>query len=267
MEGGAEMLRNTLKQQARADYLRRIENSARTLDEFKEVVETYDKLDANRERRERYHEIRQGDYNLQYTGSKRNGYKLTYIETGNKNDTADTGRKDKLIEPGQKDNRAKSKKKESSTNYTFINGEIIPGPICHPYWRELMQGDFISYIFDSALEIWQIFDNWQVGKLYRNELTIKQKETLFLSAVRRATTEQIGCYTGKTDRAVRRLLADALENIRKPLAIMIQARLDDELPETLEKQRFLEWYGQQQRQIEQKKRHLKLPNAKQAEDR
>ena len=74
---------------------------------------------------------------------------------------------------------------------------------------------------------------------------MKQKETLFLRVVRLASTEQIGSYTGKTDRAVRKLLAAALERIRKPLAELIQNRLDDKLPVTLEKRRFLEWYEQQ----------------------
>jgi len=95
------------------------------------------------------------------------------------------------------------------------------------------------------MEVWQILGDWQVGRLYRNELTAKQKEALFLRAVRLVTTEQIGCYKDISDRAVRRLLAAALENIRKPLAVMIQQRLDDKLPVTLEKRRFLEWYEQQ----------------------
>ena len=36
-----------------------------------------------------------------------------------------------------------------------------------------------------------------------------------------------------------------VENIRNPLSVLIQRRLDDKLPVTLEKRRFLEWYGQQ----------------------
>ena len=109
-----------------------------------------------------------------------------------------------------------------------------------------MRGDFISYIYDSADEMWQITGDWgHVGKLLRDGLTAKQKEALFLFAVRLANTEQIGCYTDKTDRAVRRLLADALENIREPLAKMIRKRLNNGLPVTLEKRRFLEWYEKQ----------------------
>jgi hypothetical protein len=66
-----------------------------------------------------------------------------------------------------------------------------------------MKGDFISYIYDNAEEMWQIIGDWSVGRLLRDALTAKQKEALFLSAARLATTEQIGCYTDKSDRAVR----------------------------------------------------------------
>jgi hypothetical protein len=96
-------------------------------------------------------------------------------------------------------------------------------------------------------------------------LTVKQKETLFLSAVRLASTEQIGCYTDKTDRAVRRLLATALENIRSPLAWLTRQRLEDELPVTLEKRRFLEWYEKQKPQTGQKEKPGELPDGKQTE--
>lgn len=227
------MQRKTLMRDARAANLERLENAARTLENFEELVDMYDKLDANRERRERYHEITQGEYNLQYTGSKKSGYRLTFTETR---------QKDKDTDDQQNEKATKSKKKDSSKNYHYNEGVIIPPPINHPYWRELMRGDFISYIFDNYMEVWQVFGDWQVGGPYRDKLTAKQKEALFLSAVRLATTEQIGCYTDKIPRAVRRLIATALENIRKPLAEVTRKRIDDELPVTLEKLRFLEWY-------------------------
>jgi hypothetical protein len=252
MERGAEMLRNTLKRQARADYLRRLENSARTVADYHEVVDMYDKLDANRERRERYHEIRQSDYAVQYTGSKRNGYRMTY-----------TVKEDKPLDAEIQEKPNQYMKKESSKNYVYSEGVIIPLPLCHPYWQELMRGDFINYIYDNALEMWQILGDWKIGRLLRYELTAKQKETLFLSAVRHATTEQIGCYTDKSDRAVRRLLAAAFDNIRKPLARMTRKRLEDGLPVTHEKRCFLEWYEQQQQQqIEQKEKPGELPDGK-----
>lgn len=46
-----------LHREARALALQRIEESARTEDDFQKVIEWWDKLDENRERRERDHEI------------------------------------------------------------------------------------------------------------------------------------------------------------------------------------------------------------------
>ncbi len=53
-----------LKRELRAEALRRYEEAARTPKEFAAVVATWDKLDANRERKERSHEILSGDIPL-----------------------------------------------------------------------------------------------------------------------------------------------------------------------------------------------------------
>lgn len=50
-----------LKHELRAEALARLEDAARTVDEFEKVIEWWDGLDANRERKERYHEISRGD--------------------------------------------------------------------------------------------------------------------------------------------------------------------------------------------------------------
>ena len=54
--------RKKLKRELRAEALARLEDSARTQQDFENVIAWWDKLDANRERRERYHELsRSGD--------------------------------------------------------------------------------------------------------------------------------------------------------------------------------------------------------------
>ena len=54
--------RKLLKRELRAQALKRLEDSARTLRDYENLVSWYDRLDANRERRERYHELsRSGD--------------------------------------------------------------------------------------------------------------------------------------------------------------------------------------------------------------
>lgn len=51
-----------LKRELQAEALARLEDAARTVDDFRLVTQWWDKLDANWERRERYHEIsRSGD--------------------------------------------------------------------------------------------------------------------------------------------------------------------------------------------------------------
>ena len=57
-----ERKKKKLKRELRKEALTRMEESARTEADFEKVTEAWDKLDANRERKERYHEIkRSGD--------------------------------------------------------------------------------------------------------------------------------------------------------------------------------------------------------------
>ncbi len=63
-EGSAEEQpeRKLLKRELRAQALARLEDAARTPKDFENVIAWWDRLDANRERRERYHELsRSGD--------------------------------------------------------------------------------------------------------------------------------------------------------------------------------------------------------------
>lgn len=54
--------RKKLKRELQAEALARLEDAARTVSDFEKVVAWWNKLDANRERRERYHELsRSGD--------------------------------------------------------------------------------------------------------------------------------------------------------------------------------------------------------------
>lgn len=64
--------RGKLKRELREEAMRRMEDAARTTAEFKQMVAMWDKLDRNRERKERYHEILRGDTPMGY------GVKNTY---------------------------------------------------------------------------------------------------------------------------------------------------------------------------------------------
>ena len=64
--------RKLLKRELRAQALKRLEDSARTLRDYENLVAWYDRLDANRQRKERYHELyRSGDdVSLDYGASE-----------------------------------------------------------------------------------------------------------------------------------------------------------------------------------------------------
>ena len=55
--GDEQPERKLLKRELRAQALKRLEDSARTLKDYENLVAWYDRLDANRQRKERYHEL------------------------------------------------------------------------------------------------------------------------------------------------------------------------------------------------------------------
>lgn len=65
-EEAAPVSEKRLKRQIRAEALARLEDAARTEDDFRYIVSEWDRLDRNRERRERDHENLRGDVPLEY---------------------------------------------------------------------------------------------------------------------------------------------------------------------------------------------------------
>jgi len=184
-----------------------MEEAARTVEDFQDVVTMWNKLDRNRERNVRRHEI------------------------GRPNE--ETLHWDK---PNPSDLKGKLREELDT---------VIPPPLVNMWWRQHIRGQFIDEIYDNAQEMWQNVGDWGIAKLIKR-LTEKQKDVLFLSAVRLCTPQQIACYQDKTDRAVRKLLAAALVNIRDDLADTIRRQIIAESPRiTFAKRQFLEWYDGQ----------------------
>ena len=142
---------------------------------------------------------------------------------------------------------------EKTLEIGYSEGMVFPVPISHPAWHEAIKGDFLSIIFDNAIEMWQLIDDKDIAAIV-NSLTDKQKDVLFLSAVRLCTAVHIACYNDKTDRAVRKLLAAALDSIRDKLAPIIREQIKAGWPKmTLAKREFLEWYDEQKTALDNNK--------------
>jgi len=188
------MGRKLLVRETKAAALARMEDAARTEEDFKAVMVQWNKLDENRERKERYHEMQRSENTL---------------ELG------------------------------------YTDGMVFPVPVTHPSWREAIKGDFLSIIFDNAYEIWQLIEDGDIAEPVKN-LTDKQKEVLFLSAVRLCTAVHIACYHDKTDRAVRKLLTSALDSVRSKIAPLILEQLQTKYPRmTFAKRGFIAWYDKE----------------------
>jgi hypothetical protein len=196
---------------AEAEALRRCEEAARTEGEFRDLCEMYDRLDANRERRERAHEVAMGDYWLL---------------------DASIGGGGKVAGPV----RAKAARGDG-----FGAVAVIPWPLATGHCWEVMHGDFINAIYDSPDGIWEVFDDWQVGRLIKG-MKARQRDALFRRAVRGCSAERVAECTGKTSRGVNKLVATALKTVRGLLAGEIRKQLADGLPVTPGKREFLERY-------------------------
>ena len=131
---------------------------------------------------------------------------------------------------------------ENTLEVGYTHGMIIPAPISHPAWLEVIKGDFLPMVFDNADEMWQIIGDWDVAKLVKS-LTKKQTEILFLRVVRKCTNAQVACHHEKTDRATRKLYAATIDSIRNKLAPLVREQIKTNCPTmTKAKQDFLFWY-------------------------
>ena len=199
------MGKKLLQREIKAIALARLEDAARTTADFKNVIEHWNKRDENRESREQYNEV-----------SRPNEMMLHWDKTN----------------PDDEKGILRS---------TF--GAVIPPPLVHPHWRQLIKGDFIDTIYDSADEMWQLVEDEDIAGQLKS-LTTKQKDMVFLRAVRLCTAEQVACYRDKTDRAVRKLYVSALERIREKIAPIIQQQIAaNAYNVTFAKRKFIEWYG------------------------
>jgi len=196
-----------LKREAELVALTRMEEAARTKAEWDDVVVQWDRLDTNREARERYHEVSRPCPTMLHWDR---------------------------INPDDEKGKLRS--------YLEV---VIPRPFVHNWWRQLLAGDFLDTIFDRPDDMWQLVEDWDVASLLLR-LSKKQKEVLYLRAVRLIKASKIAKLQNKTDRAVRKLLVTTLSGIRDKLALIIHAQIESECPQmTYDKRVFLKEYAKE----------------------
>ena len=177
-----------LKRELRAIALKRLEDGARTVSDFEEVIKEWDHLDSNRERKERYHEI--GRENID---SKKDVAPLAII---------------------------------------------IPAPINHAYWRQLMKGDFIDIISNCPYEMHNSLSDEDYSKIIY-DLKDDHKELLYFLYLRDFTTNQLAALRNQSDRNIRGVRSTILGQIEKKVLMILVDRQIEAFPFTMEELDFL----------------------------
>jgi hypothetical protein len=164
-----------------------IEQASRTEKDFWQLAGMYDKLDAKRERRERY---------------------WVTLSTDN------------------------------FSEWELWNDEtIIPRPLNHEWWRELLSGDFIDVIFDCPHELHELVSSPAIYDQLVG-LDENRKEILYYWAVRQWSPQKIAAFRGQTDRNIRKVYGVTIRNVRKRLYERLRARYERSAPLTLEQREF-----------------------------
>ena len=177
-----------LKRELRAIALKRLEDGARTVSDFEEVIMEWDHLDDNRERKERYHEI--GRENID-----------------NKKEVAPLA-------------------------------IVIPAPINHAYWRQLMKGDYIDIISNCPYEMHNSLSDEDYSKIIYG-LKDDHKELIYFLYLRDFTTNQLAALRNQSDRNIRGVRSTILGQIEKKVLMILVDRQGEEFPFTMEELDFL----------------------------
>ena len=177
-----------LKRELRAIALKRLEDGARTVSDFEEVIKEWDHLDSNRERKERYHEI-----DRENIDSKKDVAPLAIV---------------------------------------------IPAPINHAYWRQLIKGDYIDIISNCPYEMHNSLSDEDYSKIIF-DLKDDHKELIYFLYLRDFTTSQLAALRNQSDRNIRGVRSTILGQIEKKVLMILVDRRGEDFHFTLEELDFL----------------------------
>ena len=184
---GKKLWRDTQK-----EALTRLEDSARTEDDFRNVQTWWDRLDANADRRYRYHVIGRSDVPLEWGAT-----------------------------PEQ---------------------VIVPEPIHHVFWQQIIKGDFLDAVFDCPFEMHELIENTDIANAIF-ELKDIHKEVLYYSAIRQYSNQRIARIRYQTDRNILKVKNTILKKLRKKLYAVLCGRKEMNLPLSKREKGFLKEYA------------------------
>ena len=123
----------------------------------------------------------------------------------------------------------------------FRIGGVIPAPLKHVWWRELMAGKFDDLVFDCPHEIQELTSNRQIYDL-TEELDENRKEILYYWSIRLWTPQRIAAFRSQTDRNIRKVYNKMMEEIQLEYFNWLYPRYARRMPLTVSQAAFVERY-------------------------
>ena len=118
---------------------------------------------------------------------------------------------------------------------------IVPEPIHHVFWKQIIKGDFLDAIFDCPFEMHELIENTDIANAIF-ELKDIHKEVLYYSAIRQYSNQTIAHIRSQTDRNILKVKNTILKKLRKKLYLALCERQEMKLPLSQREKEFLDKY-------------------------
>ena len=107
---------------------------------------------------------------------------------------------------------------------------VIPAPIRHVFWKQILKGDFLDAIYDCPFEIHELVTDEDISKAIF-ALKDVQKELLYQLAIKGYSCQLIAACREQTDRESRKSVTTKLKKLRNSFnAKALQNRVDITFP-------------------------------------
>lgn len=193
--------RKRLVRELEREALTRMEDAARTTEDFKEIIRQWNRLDANRQRRERDHEVGRPNAEMLHWDRIKDGDEKGQLKKG--------------------------------------LDRVIPIPFDSAWWRQLLVGDFLDMIFDCPYEMHEQ-TAWETISKVLQTLNENQMEVMYYRVIRQYSPQKIAALRGDTDRNIRKVYTRLIENLRNRLYAPLLEEYNAKSPLPLEQRQFVE---------------------------
>ena len=122
--------------------------------------------------------------------------------------------------------------------FEVTDGAVIPTPLEHTWWRQLLSGNFLDVIFDCPHELHELTSSRSVSELLQ-KLNENQKEVFYYRAIRQWSPQKIAAMREQSDRNIRKVYDTLIESLRKKLFKRLYPRYEANLPLTFAQREFV----------------------------